>query len=382
MGMPDFAIFYTAGHILQTGQARSLYDYPTQVAVQKALTPGRLLQHSSILPYNHPPFESLLFLPLAKLSYLNAYRVWMGINVAFLLCISIFMRKYFPGLGRLSLGLWLIAPFAFFPIFMALLQGQDSILLLGCYCLAFAAIQSRADIRLGAALGFGLFKFHLVVPFLVTLAPAWNRKMMAAFVLVAAFLAAVGVWVCGVKEILLYPRFIWDVDHSTKYLWNGGFSNVANLRGLIGTLLSEGESRLFRYLLATGSALVLLAALAVWLKIRSCSLPGPLAVAVSLIATVLVSYHTFVYDWSILYLAVLLIAESIVSHDRFIEKVRMPVLMCVGFLLFSPSYMVLIFSYQKMEYMAALLVVLFCLLLSGIALSGSKLVAASSELDG
>ena len=60
-----------------------------------------------------------------------------------------------------------VVSLAFFPIFFALLQGQDAILLLFLYGLAFVSWKQKRLVSAGAWLACGMFKFHLVLPFLL-----------------------------------------------------------------------------------------------------------------------------------------------------------------------------------------------------------------------
>src|SRR5580658_7697280 len=71
-GYPDFTIFYTAGKMLRQGLGHSLYDGALQYQVQQSFASGVRIRKGP-LPYNHPPFEALIFLPLASLDYAMAY---------------------------------------------------------------------------------------------------------------------------------------------------------------------------------------------------------------------------------------------------------------------------------------------------------------------
>src|SRR5271154_6718792 len=59
-GYPDFTIFYTAGKIILQGHSRQLYDLETQFAIQREFA-SEVKQRENPLPFNHPPFEALLF---------------------------------------------------------------------------------------------------------------------------------------------------------------------------------------------------------------------------------------------------------------------------------------------------------------------------------
>jgi len=126
----------------------------------------------------------VLFVPLARFSFVTAYAIWLILNVALLCWIPCVLRKRLPALGKAPLYLWLLACFAFYPIFMALIQGQDSILLLFLYCLAYEALERRSELAAGGWLALGLYKYHLVLPFVGSL---WRRNK-----LIAGFLTAAG----------------------------------------------------------------------------------------------------------------------------------------------------------------------------------------------
>ena len=69
-----------------------------------------------------------MFVPLAFLSYSGAYVAWAAINVAMMMTLPFLLRP-FVRTPRNLLGVALLC-FLFLPLWIALLQGQDSILLL------------------------------------------------------------------------------------------------------------------------------------------------------------------------------------------------------------------------------------------------------------
>ncbi len=164
-GYPDFTIYYTAGTMIRQGMGHDLYNNVTQFVVQQQFAP-QVATRLGALPFNHPPFEALLFVPFAyfplsrSLSAVDAGESWDACN-----SLPVLLRPYVPILARLPSVGWTIASLAFFPIFFALLQGQDAILLAFLYGLAFVALKKQRLVAAGAWLACGLFKFHLVLPF-------------------------------------------------------------------------------------------------------------------------------------------------------------------------------------------------------------------------
>ena len=86
-----------------------------------------------------------------------------------LLGIVLFLHKKVSEIQSIPAWLSFLAALAFFPISYALMQGQDSIMLLALYCLAYVALRRGRDLQAGIWLGLGLFKFHLVLPFVLIL---------------------------------------------------------------------------------------------------------------------------------------------------------------------------------------------------------------------
>src|SRR5262249_1296210 len=160
----DFRIFYTAGLILRRGEGRELYSEELQTKVQRDFAPA-VVNKAGALPYNHPPFEAVLFEPITYLPYFSALRLWIVINILVVAGSIYYLHSLLPTLATQFRWLLILTPLAFSPIAYALLQGQDSILLFALYCLAFSAFRRGQDLHAGAYLGLGLFKFHLVLPF-------------------------------------------------------------------------------------------------------------------------------------------------------------------------------------------------------------------------
>jgi len=177
-GYSDFSSFYSAGTIVRDGGGQHLYESEKQWVVQKKLFPYVPVRKGPLL-FNHAPFEALIYLPLAYLPYAKAFLCWAAINILFLAGFSWVMRKYVPVLDQPVF--LLLACFSFFPILAALTQGQDSILLLLLYALAFADLKQQNNFRAGCWLALATFKFHLVIPFLPVLFVIGKRKALAGF---------------------------------------------------------------------------------------------------------------------------------------------------------------------------------------------------------
>ena len=362
-GLPDFSIFYTAGRIVRDGQGSRLYDDPVQESVQHSFLPSVAQRQGAILPFNHPPFEAVLFVPLAHLSYVSAYATWLGFNLVLLISIPFLLRKHMQVLGRVPLYLWLLACVAFFPIVVALLQGQDSVLLLFLYCLAYASLSRGSHLSAGGWLAAGLYKYHLVLPFVL---PWWRRKkLMAGFLVVAGSLFLISLAITGWQGVLGYPRYVWETEHNPRYLLTSPQGLTANLRGMVSAATPAVHPGMGTALLVLSSAIVL--SLMIYAAGKSTgqeSGAGQAVFALNLVGTILLSYHIYLHDLSLLFLSILLVLEVLFTHPAIPKWTRTMLCACIAILFFSPLYMLLSLRYRQMQVMAIVILVFFFALLS------------------
>jgi hypothetical protein len=124
----DFRSLYTGGYMVRTGHARELFDFDAQIKFQTLFFPQAVKTSRSIA--NHPAYEELLFALLSFLPYVHAYWLFLVMNITAAVAS---VHLLWPRIRNLRKR-WYLAPalltFGFFPLNRALLQGQDSILLL------------------------------------------------------------------------------------------------------------------------------------------------------------------------------------------------------------------------------------------------------------
>jgi len=348
-GQPDFTIFYTAGSILRQHAASDLYNLELQQAVQARFAPR--LNRSQALPYNHPPFESILFAPLTYLSYPNAYLAWAVANLMLLSWIVIALRKHLAPMQGIPLAFWLLLALSFFPIFVALVQGQDSLLLLLLVALGYLALRAGRPLMAGFCLGLGLFRFHLVLPVILVLVLHRKAKVLAGFAAAALLAVFISVWLIGIHQTLAYPLWAWHLERAmgtnTPLI-----AAMPNLRGVLQIALRSETGKLSGVIAAAGGTLLLL-----WAAWR-CNFNGSqrafdLSFSLTLVTVVVTSYHVLPHDLSLLFLAILLVfcSESDI-HWRWRDiALWSPVVM----LCFGPGLMLLWFSGKRFSLLAPVL---------------------------
>jgi Glycosyltransferase family 87 len=357
-GLPDFRIFYTSGLMLHRGQGALLYDDGIQLQTQREFAGGTSYR-LRLLPYNHPPFEAILYLGLASYPYFRAYELWFLVNLVFLAGFVYLAHLSLPELWSRFPELLFLAPLAFFPVAYALMQGQDSILLMLLYCLAYTALRRGEDLKAGAFLGLGLFKFHLVLPFVFILLLGRRWRALGGVLLSTAFDGVVSLWLVGWNELLFYPRYALKVGRERS----AGVivpENMANLRGLF---LGWPWPTALEPWLKVALVLVCLC-LMVWAA-RSWR-AGELApvehwntgFSIAVIATFLVGYHGYNQDMSILLLPALLTLDRVLASAPGQGKWTV---IFLGLMWLSPLTVVLTLHYGHQN--------LFALVLLGLAAS-------------
>ena len=303
IGLSDFASFYTAAEILHDGRGHQLYDLNLQEKVQRSVMPEAVKERGGILPFNHPAFEAIVFLPLTVFSLHTAFWIWFSINIGFLFAVIRVLRKYLPLLGQAPFYLWAAGCLSFPPIAITLIQGQDSIVLLFFYCMAFIALRREAEFSAGGWIAAGLFKFQVSLPFIVPLLLRRRWRIIAGSCFVGTLLAIISLGTVGFEGLLQYPNYVWRLDHDPTFGWLVPL-RTPNLRGLILSLPLSIYPRLCDVLLAIFSGMLVVAGVFAW---RSGSTPNSRslyrAFAGNLLISVLLSYHILMHDLSVLFLA-------------------------------------------------------------------------------
>ncbi|MCU1286633.1 MAG: hypothetical protein JWO13_2983 [Acidobacteriales bacterium] len=343
-GASDFAAFYTAGKIVAQGNGGHLYDKDTQSKTELQYTP----YPTAPLLFYHPAFEALLFAPLAWLPYRNAFLWWNFLNLLVLLSIPMVLRKHIAIVDR-NFIFSTVALLLFFPVLLTFLQGQDSIVLLLCYALAFVCFRSGRDFRAGTFLALALFKFQLVLPFvfLVSLCRQW--KVVRGFFVGGVGAMVANLIVTGPRGLWEFPRFLLNANQN----WTQG--NIfpyamANIRGFIS---STGNDNWAKVAILVCSVLVMAA---VFLATRKEGRSEELQFALMMLATLLVSYHLNPHDLTLLALPLGIAANHVVTGTES-RAVRLTLIVTILILFAAPTYLLLLSSH-KMYLLSCVILVL------------------------
>jgi hypothetical protein len=348
-GDPDFTVFYTAGKILREGRGAQLYQSNEQLAVQ-----GEFARNSDIrrgpLPYIHPPFEALFFLPLTFLSYSRAFLAWNLINLAILFGVSRLLKNSLLSLASIPVWQMVLLGLAFFPVFANFHQGQDAILLLLVVTLSFRALDRDADLLAGCWLGFGLFKYHLILPLALVLTIWRGRRFMLGFAASGSAAVLISLGLVGWKGVLDYPAYAWRVVSQPAF---GGIPSgqLPSLFGLVaGWPFAQKIGTAVPVVVAAGSAALLM----IVASLRKCARDEALfrlCFAGAVMTALLVGLSTNSYD-----LSLLVVPLAVIVNCRFERTLDGKSLIAPAIpLLISPLWFLLWMRWQRINLMALFL---------------------------
>jgi Glycosyltransferase family 87 len=334
-GYPDFTIFYSAGKIVRQGLGPLLYNAQTQYRIQQEFA-SEVRTRQGPLPYNHPPFEAALFVPFTYAPYPLAFALWDLTNLAMLIMLPFLLRPHLRQLQNYSWPLWVLASMVFAPIFVALIQGQDAVLLLFFYALAFDCLKKNHDSFAGGWIGLGLFKPHLVIPFIFLLLVQGRRKILYGFLPVATVLVLISAAIVGGEGIRRYPLYAVRLEST---LAGGSIvpSDMPNLRGVMNMLFPD-VPQIITVVFVISLGLLLFAAF-------ECRKIGTslfdLKFSLAAIATVLVSYHALIYDLSMLLIPVVLLVNDLPGGGRSGGSRRALTITAIAIFFFAPLQLIL-----------------------------------------
>jgi hypothetical protein len=290
---PDFLTHYTAGQMVFAGDARHLYDLPVQAAAQEAAL-GAPLDRPS--PFLLPPAAALLFAPFALLPHSVAATLWAVATVALM---SFSLRQVWtlsPLRGRIPGAFAALALVGTYPVGMNLIGGNNAALWLTIYALGARYLLTGRAVAAGLILGFGALKpqLFLAVPVVLVIQRHW--RALGAFSGVVALLAAVSLALIGPSGAREYAAVLTSDTYRDEVAIPNAWrmlSLPAFVRGVV-----PGVNDLVTVAIVIGG-LVLLG----W-AIRCASLPA--AYAATVLVSVAIDPHCFLYDGLVLAVPILL----------------------------------------------------------------------------
>lgn len=298
----DFRSMYAAGYLERTHSSQ-LFSLEAQRAVQFR----RVLADQSPLPFFHPPFEALLFVPFSLLPYPAAYAAFLLLNgIITAVCVIAGIRLFSVTIPFIQPRPGLMLLF-FFPLYMTIMAGQDSIVFLLILLLAWNQMEQSHDRSAGMILALGLMKPQFVLPFVLLMSLRRGRKLATGFAWGAAGVLVLSFICSPASPLALVHLLKTSSGGQTSAAWYVRPLMMANLRGVVYATLGSHLSQQAQMFVTLAASALLLVVVAFYLRRLRSEL---LALSVSVLACVLVSYHAYPHDLMVLAIPILGIARE------------------------------------------------------------------------
>lgn len=197
----DYIVFYTAGRIAQEEGPARVYEPALQQAVEQAEV-GFALAPGQVLLYNHVPYLIPIATLLTSGDYVASFYRWAVLLLLLSIASILLLVNLLQRAGWRPAEVWLAAAgmLTFFPLFVSVLNGQDTAFtLLGLSLYLFGMLTGR-DWLAGFGLALTSVRPHvtvlLAVPFLFK-----KQKVFGWFCLGGALLGLFSLGILGFDGI-------------------------------------------------------------------------------------------------------------------------------------------------------------------------------------
>lgn len=200
----DFVSLYSAGIVAKTHGLMNTYDVNLQQIIQRNII-GPDFVSSDTLRFNHPPYLLPFLVKISSENYPLSYILWsvllillVGVSVLFIvrtLISSGFSNKNAVVMGAVGA--------LYYPVFMSILKGQDTALLLLGVSIWMYALVLRKDSLAGMGLALATIKpqiaLVIAIPFIFNRRRVWWGFCIGSAILIIYSVLLVGIE--GMREL-------------------------------------------------------------------------------------------------------------------------------------------------------------------------------------
>jgi hypothetical protein len=298
----DYAHFYVLGRLAAEHRPDLLYDMAGQAEYLQRVVPGA---HPTFFVPVYGPQVALVFRPFAAVAYLPSAVLWAATTLALygLCCLAVLRRcPALRGRHREIVLLLLAWP----GLWQLVVHGQNSALALGAVTAGWLCLRAGRPVAAGLAFGLLFYKPQLGIALSIALVATgrWAVVLgMAASVAAQLGLAAA---VFGIGTLAAYGQMLARLPAIAPLLEPKPYL-LHSLRAFFAMLPPVAAVAVPLAILL--SAAVVAAAVRHWRSMRD----PDMSVSLLILATLLVSPHTSVYDLAIAAPALLVIADRMVA---------------------------------------------------------------------
>lgn len=308
----DFPNYYMGARLLRENK-QNLYDLQTQSDTYRDITGIDINKYHEYTEYKYVaeitefflPFRALpplafSMLPLSYFSYSNAFWVFWLVNLGTLLT-AVFLLTYKTHTTKQKI-VTLIGGLAYEATFIALGQGQPTILLMLVTVLVYRLIKGERLFYAGLVSGLYLLKTHYIVitPF-IWIITRLDRKYIGGLLISVVGFFIFSLALVGPDVLVKYPEFIINTEN-TEY-----FSPATRLASIQGYLTNlAGLKAITSPIIIVSMILYALIGGLLYRQTKKYSLEYLFGMAV--LFGVLFSLHVFGQDLLIIYVSIALLA--------------------------------------------------------------------------
>jgi len=295
----DFITFWAASKLTLTGEPQAAFDAHRIFEAERMAVPA----NDNIFLWHYPPTFQLIAAPLALAPYILSYFLFAGLTLAaFLLTLRRFIDPRIAS-GWNAIVLLLAVP----GVFLTLFHGQNSLLSAAIFAGALLAFEHNKPFAAGLILGLLAYKpqLGLLLPFALIAAGQW-KVFLGASLSVVMF---------GGLSLLVFGADLW-----LTFLHNAPLVRQIMEDGFLPWYKMPSAFVFLRYFHVpemaayAGQALTILAGLAAVIHVWWKAGPSRMAWAVLITATLLLPPYVFDYEFALLALPLVLLANHMLEH--------------------------------------------------------------------
>jgi len=306
----DFIALYAAGRVARLDGMSKVYDPLLQQAVEQEQV-GFELVPGQVLLYNHVPYLVPILWLIAGKSYLFSFIAWSALLVLIYgIGAWVLIRIVHP--GHPYNWLYAAAILTFFPLFISLMNGQDTAFVFLGLCLWLAGLLSSDDCMAGLGLSLTTVRPQLAV----LLAVAFlfrRRKVLVWFCVGAGILGLASLAAVGLQGM---RGFFIQILVSASGEWYGlKEALMVNLVGLLWRIAPGLGGVIIHGIGWAFYGFVLVGLCVLWARSREI---GEKQIVIALTLALFASPHLHYHDLTFL-LVILIAATSLIARGGFIQ---------------------------------------------------------------
>jgi hypothetical protein len=287
----DFITYYTVGVIANRYGLDKVYDFQLQKAIEEEIV-GFEIADSNVMPHNHIPLINPILAFLAGVvggRYLLGLCIWAIVLLLVYIPTVRALLRVRPDLVDVNF-VNMLAFLLFFPLFVSLMNGQDTVLLVLGAVLLVSAVLKHQDWTAGLGLALMTVRpqiaLMMAIPFIFTHRRIWWR--FCAIALLFVLISVIPLGVSGFKDFfnIMLNAVVGSRDTA-----------MFNVTGFLSRAFPDGQSSTIQFIGWGAYVLGVVGLCFMWKKYKE--VDGRV-LGLALVLSLLVSPHLVYHDLTLL----------------------------------------------------------------------------------